>query len=162
GGKGMAGWEGGIHVPGGQDPVFRWPGVLPASTVIDEPKSLIDIYPTVVHLAGGILPQDRVINGQNLMPLLQGRAQRSEHEFLFHRGGSYLHAVQWHQKDGGAIWKAHYVIRVFHPLGAGACYDRGFCPCFGEGVTHHDPPLLFDLLRDPSEAKPLSADTEPL
>lgn len=55
GGKGMGGWEGGIRVPG----VFRWPGVLPAGTVIDEPTSLMDIYPTVVHLAGGILPQDR-------------------------------------------------------------------------------------------------------
>ncbi|NXE80945.1 ARSD Arylsulfatase, partial [Cochlearius cochlearius] len=158
GGKGMGGWEGGIRVPG----VFRWPGVLPAGAVIDEPTSLMDIYPTVVHLAGGILPQDRVIDGRNLMPLLQGRAQKSEHEFLFHYCGSYLHAVRWHQKDSGAIWKAHYVTPVFHPPGAGACYGKGICPCFGEGVTHHDPPLLFDLSRDPSEAKPLSADTEPL
>lgn len=55
GGKGMGGWEGGIRVPG----IFRWPGVLPADTVINEPTSLMDIYPTIVHLAGGILPQDR-------------------------------------------------------------------------------------------------------
>ncbi|NXD07525.1 ARSD Arylsulfatase, partial [Nothocercus nigrocapillus] len=55
GGKAMAGWEGGIRVPG----IFRWPGMLPANTVIDEPTSLMDIYPTVVHLAGGALPQDR-------------------------------------------------------------------------------------------------------
>ncbi|KAF1533478.1 Arylsulfatase D, partial [Eudyptes sclateri] len=158
GGKGMGGWEGGIRVPG----VFRWPGVLPSGTVIDEPTSLMDIYPTVVHLAGGILPQDRVIDGRNLVPLLRGRAQKSEHEFLFHYCGSYLHAVRWYQKDSGAIWKAHYVTPIFHPPGAGACYGKGICPCFGEGVTHHDPPLLFDLSRDPSEAKPLSADTEPL
>lgn len=62
----------------------------------------------------------------------------------------------------GAVWKAHYVTPIFSPPGAGACYDRGFCPCFGEGVTHHEPPLLFELSQDPSEAKPLSADTEPL
>ncbi|XP_008934799.1 PREDICTED: arylsulfatase D-like, partial [Merops nubicus] len=158
GGKGMGGWEGGIRVPG----VFRWPGVLPAGTVIDEPTSLMDIYPTVVHLAGGILPQDRVIDGRNLVPLLQGRAQKSEHEFLFHYCGAYLHAARWHQKDSGAIWKAHYVTPVFHPPGAGACYGKGICPCFGEGVTHHDPPLLFDLSRDPSEAQPVRAETEPL
>lgn len=36
------------------------------------------------------------------------------------------------------------------------------CPCSGEGVTHHDPPLLFDLSRDPSEARPLSPSSEPL
>ncbi|KAF1564073.1 Arylsulfatase D, partial [Eudyptes schlegeli] len=158
GGKAMGGWEGGIRVPG----IFRWPGVLPAGTVIDEPTSLMDIYPTVAHLAGGVLPQDRVVDGRDLMPLLRGTVEHSEHEFLFHYCGVHLHAVRWHQKDSGAIWKAHYVTPVFRPLGAGACYDRGFCPCFGEGVTHHDPPLLFDLSRDPSEAKPLSADTEPL
>ncbi|NWW88267.1 ARSD Arylsulfatase, partial [Rhynochetos jubatus] len=158
GGKGMGGWEGGIRVPG----VLRWPGVLPEGRVINEPTSLMDIYPTVVHLAGGILPQDRVIDGRNLVPLLQGRAQKSEHEFMFHYCGSYLHAVRWHHKDSGAIWKAHFVTPVFHPPGAGACYGKGICPCSGEGVTHHDPPLLFDLSRDPSEAKPLSADTEPL
>ncbi|XP_052520666.1 arylsulfatase H-like isoform X3 [Tympanuchus pallidicinctus] len=156
GGKAMGGWEGGIRVPG----IFRWPGVLPAGKVISEPTSLMDIYPTVVHLAGGVVPQDRVIDGRDLMPLLQGTVEHSEHKFLFHYCGTHLHAVRWHQKDSGAVWKAHYVTPNFRPLGAGACYDRGFCPCFGEGVTHHDPPLLFDLSRDPSESQPLSADTE--
>ena len=55
GGKGMAGWEGGIRVPG----IFRWPGVLPAGRVIHEPTSLMDVFPTVVQLAGGQVPQDR-------------------------------------------------------------------------------------------------------
>lgn len=59
GGKGMGGWEGGIRVPG----IVRWPGVLPAGTVIDEPTSLMDIYPTVVQLAGGTVPQDRYRGG---------------------------------------------------------------------------------------------------
>ena len=51
----MAGWEGGIRVPG----IFRWPGVLPAGHVIHEPTSLMDVFPTVVQLAGGQVPQDR-------------------------------------------------------------------------------------------------------
>lgn len=29
-------------------------------------------------------------------------------------------------------------------------------------MAHHDPPLLFDLSHDPSEAKPLSPHSEPL
>ncbi|KAL8190213.1 UNVERIFIED_CONTAM: hypothetical protein K2H54_043842 [Gekko kuhli] len=95
GGKAMGGWEGGIRVPG----LFTWPGMLPEGTVIDEPTSLMDIYPTLVHLAGGTVPQDRVIDGRNLMPLLQGSVQHSEHEFMFHYCGAYLHAVRWHQKE---------------------------------------------------------------
>ncbi|XP_019379902.1 PREDICTED: arylsulfatase D-like isoform X2 [Gavialis gangeticus] len=158
GGKAMGGWEGGIRVPG----IFRWPGMLPTDIVIDEPTSLMDIFPTVAHLAGGTVPQDRIIDGRDLMPLLQGRVQHSEHEFMFHYCGVHLHAVRWHQKDSGAIWKAHYVTPKFSPEGAGACYRIGICPCFGEGVTHHDPPLLFDLSQDPSEANLLSPGTEPL
>lgn len=53
----MGGWEGGIRVPG----IFRWPGMLPANTVVEEPTSLMDVYPTLAHLAGGPVPQDRYV-----------------------------------------------------------------------------------------------------
>uniref|UniRef100_A0A8C9G4M9 Uncharacterized protein n=1 Tax=Pavo cristatus TaxID=9049 RepID=A0A8C9G4M9_PAVCR len=104
----------------------------------------------------------RVIDGRTLLPLLQGIVQHSEHEFMFHYCGVVLHAVRWHQKDRGTIWKAHYATPLFQPEDSGACFERGICPCFGDGVTHHDPPLLFDLSQDPSEENPLSTDTEPL
>ncbi|XP_032186484.1 arylsulfatase D isoform X1 [Mustela erminea] len=157
GGKGMGGWEGGIRVPG----IFRWPGVLPAGRVIHEPTSLMDVFPTVVQLGGGHVPQDRVIDGRSLVPLLQGTAEHSAHEFLFHYCGKYLHAARWHEKDSGRLWKVHYMTPQFHPKGTGACYGRGVCPCSGDGVTQHSPPLLFDLSRDPSEAWPLAPSSEP-
>ncbi|XP_037367610.1 arylsulfatase H [Talpa occidentalis] len=157
GGKGMGGWEGGIRVPG----IFRWPTVLEAGKVIDEPTSLMDIYPTLSYVGGGILPLDRPIDGRNLMPLLEGRAPHSEHEFLFHYCGVYLHTARWHQKDCATVWKAHFMTPNFSPEGAGACYGSGMCPCSGD-VTFHDPPLLFDISRDPSEAHPLNPDDEAL
>lgn len=157
GGKGMAGWEGGIRVPG----IFRWPGVLPAGRVIHEPTSLMDIFPTVVHLAGGQVPQDRVVDGRDLLALLQGTARHSDHEFLMHYCESFLHAARWHQRDRGAVWKVHFTTPIFQPDGAGACYGQIVCPCSGNRVTHHAPPLLFDLSRDPSEAHALTPDTEP-
>ncbi|XP_066475278.1 arylsulfatase H-like [Tiliqua scincoides] len=158
GGKGMGGWEGGIRVPG----IVRWPGMVTANTVIDEPTSLMDIYPTVAHLAGASVPQDRVIDGKNLLALLQGAVQHSEHEFMFHYCGTYLHAVRWYQKESGALWKAHYVTPNFPSKEAGACYGKRLCPCSGGGVTYHNPPLLFDLSRDPLEANPLTPNSEPL
>lgn len=30
------------------------------------------------------------------MPLLEGKVERSEHEFMFHYCGIYLNAVRWH------------------------------------------------------------------
>ncbi|XP_066455987.1 arylsulfatase H-like isoform X1 [Eleutherodactylus coqui] len=157
GGKGMAGWEGGIRVPG----IVRWPGIIPSDVKIDEPTSLMDIYPTVVHLGGGELPKDRIIDGRNLMPLLTRETLHSEHVFLFHYCGTQLHAVRWHQKESGAIWKAHYVTPVFSPDGAVGCYDIIVCACEGDHVHHHDPPLLFELLADPSESKPLDSHVDP-
>ncbi|CAB1414605.1 unnamed protein product [Pleuronectes platessa] len=91
GGKAMGGWEGGIRVPG----IFRWPGRLAAGRVVDEPTSLMDLYPTLKYLAEDTQP-DRHLDGHNLMPLLEGRVKRSEHEFMFHYCGIYLHAVRWH------------------------------------------------------------------
>ncbi|XP_012585683.1 PREDICTED: arylsulfatase F [Condylura cristata] len=158
GGKGMGGWEGGIRVPG----IVRWPGKVAAGKVIDEPTSLMDILPTLAAVSGARVPQDRVIDGRNLMPLLQGHTQRSEHEFLFHYCGSYLHAARWHPRDSRAVWKVHYATPVFQPPGAQACYETYFCHCSKDVVTYHDPPLLFDLSRDPSESTPLRRDTEPL
>ncbi|XP_073523449.1 arylsulfatase D-like [Phyllobates terribilis] len=157
GGKGMAGWEGGIRVPG----IFRWPGVIPSNVKIDEPTSLMDIYPTVVFLGGGELPKDRIIDGRNLIPLLTKKTPHSEHEFLFHYCGTKLHAVRWHQKASGAIWKAHYMTPVFFPEGAVGCYNTKLCECEGDHVTYHDPPLLFELSADPSESNHLDPQIDP-
>nr|KAF6491747.1 hypothetical protein HJG59_001051 [Molossus molossus] len=157
GGKGMGGWEGGIRVPG----IFRWPGVLPAGREVHEPTSLMDVFPTVVRLGGGEVPQDRVIDGLDLLPLLRGTAPHAQHDVLLHYCESFLHAARWFQQDRGALWKVHFQTPAFHPEGAGACYGRAVCPCSGDTVTRHDPPLLFDLSRDPSEAHALTPDTEP-
>ncbi|XP_036788471.2 arylsulfatase L isoform X1 [Manis pentadactyla] len=158
GGKGMGGWEGGIRVPG----IVRWPGVLQAGRVIREPTSLMDVFPTVVQLGGGEVPQDRVVDGRDLLPLLLGTVQHSDHEFLFHYCENFLHAARWYQRDRGTVWKVHYETPVFQPDSAGACYGRAVCPCSGEQVAHHNPPLLFNLSRDPSEIHALTPDTEPL
>uniref|UniRef100_A0A670XY85 Sulfatase N-terminal domain-containing protein n=1 Tax=Pseudonaja textilis TaxID=8673 RepID=A0A670XY85_PSETE len=157
-GKGMGGWEGGIRVPG----IVRWPGKITPNTVLDEPTSLMDIYPTVAHLAGASVPQDRIIDGKNLVPLLLEEVRHSEHEFMFHYCGSYLHAVHWYQKESGALWKVHYVTPNFQPQEGGPCYGIKMCQCFGDEVTHHNPPLLFNLSRDLSETNRLSPTSEPL
>ncbi|XP_075054285.1 arylsulfatase H-like [Mixophyes fleayi] len=154
GGKGMGGLEGGIRVPG----ILRWPGVIPAKTVIDRPTSLMDIFTTVTKLGGGKLPQDRIIDGKDLMPLVQGLVPNSDHKFMFHYCDEYLHAVRWQQTSSDTIWKVHYYSHKFKPEGAGACYGSKLCGCSGDQVIYHVPPLLFNLSNDPSENNPLPSD----
>nr|XP_055070754.1 arylsulfatase D isoform X1 [Misgurnus anguillicaudatus] len=157
GGKAMGGWEGGIRVPG----IFHWPGRLTAGKEISEPTSLMDVYPTLVKLAGGEPPHDRILDGHDLMPLLEGQSNRSQHEFMFHYCGMYLNAVRWHPADSDSVFKVHYFTPNFSPPGAIGCYDIKICMCHRDYVTYHDPPLMFDLSRDPSESHLLTPDTEP-
>ena len=58
-------WEKANHVPF----IIVAPGVTQPGTVIDRPVSLLDIYPTLVELAG--LPKKNDLDGQSLVPLLR-------------------------------------------------------------------------------------------
>ncbi|KAM9320261.1 steryl-sulfatase [Gastrophryne carolinensis] len=150
-------WEGGIRVPG----IIRWPGFIKAGLVIDEPTSNMDIFPTIVQLSGSTIPQDRIIDGVDLMPLIQQRTVTSDHEFLFHYCNAYLNAVRWNQRNKTSIWKAFFFTPIFNPEDSEGCFHSHVCHCNGDFVKQHDPPLLFDLYRDPSEKKPLTPETEP-
>ncbi|XP_066475454.1 steryl-sulfatase isoform X2 [Tiliqua scincoides] len=149
-------WEGGIRVPG----LLSWPGVIEPDIHIDEPTSNMDIFPTIVKVAGAPLPKDRIIDGHDLMPLLQGITLQSKHEFLFHYCNAYLNAVRWHPRNSKSIWKVFFFTPNFSPEGSSGCYDSHVCFCHGNFITHHDPPLLFDLSTDPEEKNPLTPATE--
>ncbi len=90
GGKGSTD-EGGMRVPF----VARWPGQVPAGQVCSELASTIDILPTLVHLAGGRLPTDRIIDGKNIWPLLSGAdGAVSPHQAFFYYHTTQLQAVR--------------------------------------------------------------------
>ncbi|KPP65597.1 steryl-sulfatase-like [Scleropages formosus] len=151
-------WEGGIRVPA----IARWPGVIPANKQIDEPTSNMDLFPTVVKLVGAATPEDREIDGRDLMPLLLGQVERSEHEFMFHYCNAHLNAVRWHPANSTSIWKMFFFTPNFYPENSTGCFHTHICFCTKEYVTYHDPPLLFDLSKDPSESNPLNPENEPL
>lgn len=155
GGKAMS-FEGGIRVPG----IVRWPGRIPAGREVDEVTSNMDLFPTVVRLSGAEPPQDRQIDGHDLMDLLQGGTGTSKHEFLFHYCNAYLNAVRWKPRNSSSVWKAFFFTPNLSPGGRG-CFHTLLCFCTPDAVTFHDPPLLFDLSRDPSESTPLTPLTEP-
>ena len=61
-------FDGGFRVP----LVARWPGRIPAGTVAGVPAMGIDLFPTLLGLAGLGLPSDRQIDGTDIWPLLAG------------------------------------------------------------------------------------------
>jgi len=88
-GKGTA-FEGGVRVPF----VARWPGRIPAGTIVREPAMTIDVLPTIARLVGAP-PPDRPIDGLDISPLLLGEAgARSPHDALLFYYGTELRAVR--------------------------------------------------------------------
>jgi arylsulfatase A len=74
-------YEGGIRVP-----LFvRWPGRFPAGAVVDAPSHVVDLFPTLCGLIGAPPPDDRVLDGRSLLPLLEKGGGKSPHPYLFHQ-----------------------------------------------------------------------------
>jgi arylsulfatase A-like enzyme len=86
-------FEGGIRAPY----FMRWPGAIQAGSTYRAPVSHFDIFATAAAAAGAKLPGDRVYDGVNLIPYVQGRKLGRPHEALFWRTGPYqvVRAGDW-------------------------------------------------------------------
>lgn len=128
-----------------------WKDHLPQGLTINEPTNTFDIFATMTNLAGGSIPKDRIIDSKNILPLLKQEESISPHEFMFHYCGSAIHAVRYRPRSGYTTWKAHFVTTIWLP-GKQECERENIvCACFGDGVIHHDPPLLYNITNDPYE-----------
>jgi uncharacterized sulfatase len=65
-------FEGGIHVPY----FAKWPAQIAPGTQVDGPVHHFDMYATAVAAAGGTMPDDRKMDGVDLIPYATGQAQR--------------------------------------------------------------------------------------
>lgn len=96
--RGMKGssWEGGYRVP----MIARWPGRIPAGRTSDALGVTMDLFSTVLAAVGIPEPKDRVIDGRNLMPTLEGKAP-GPHETIVGQQGPRLATAR------DARWKLH-------------------------------------------------------
>ena len=78
-------FEGGIRVPF----FMQWPAKLAAGAVFDAPVTHLDVFATAAAAAGAALPDDRVIDGVNLLPYLAGESREPPRETLFWRQGHH-------------------------------------------------------------------------
>lgn len=91
-------WEGGQRLPC----IMRWPGIIPPNTRCDEIVASIDLFPTFAGLAGLQVPQDRIIDGRDIWPLMEGKPEAaSPHHAFFYYFKDDLEAVR------SGKWKLH-------------------------------------------------------
>ncbi len=127
-GKGFL-YEGGVRVP----LILRLPGRLPAGAESDAPSIGHDLFPTILAAAGVAPPSARALDGENLLPWLEGTQATPDERELF-----------WYYP--------HYSPQAKQP---GAALRRGRWKL----IEHYDPPgtELYDLEADPGETADASA-----
>ena len=99
-----------------------------------EPAINLDVFPTLLRLAGGEPPATPPIDGHDLLPLLRGEGG-SPHEAIFLFDGDRIAAVRSGRYK--LVVESKYITvlaRLGHP------------------ESYYHPGLLFDLERDPSES----------
>ncbi len=103
-GKGTT-FEGGVRMPC----IMRWPGKIPEGKINNEITCTMDLLPTIARLAGSSAPQDRVIDGRDIWPLMSGDtdAESPHKTFFYHRKGK-LQAVR------SGDWKLHFPHKYNH------------------------------------------------
>ncbi len=79
GGKGEL-YEGGIRIP----LVVTGPGVKNPGSTCDAPVSSIDLYPTLIELAGIRAPKQHTLDGVSLVPALAGAATLDRPRLFWH------------------------------------------------------------------------------
>ncbi len=126
-GTGYTTAEGAFRVP----MIAWWPGTVPAATTCEDLAATMDLLPTFARLAGGEAPQDRKIDGEDIRPLLLGKAgAKTPHEAYYYYYLDQLQAVR------SGPWK------LFLPLDE--CLRH---PHFKAGEKN-TPPLLFNVVED--------------
>ncbi|WP_417493264.1 sulfatase-like hydrolase/transferase [Maricaulis sp.] len=78
-------FEGGIRVP----MFLSWPSRIPAGSIADAPATHVDIFATAATAAGAPLPQDRTMDGVDLLPLIGADAASTAGRDLFWRSDRY-------------------------------------------------------------------------
>ena len=123
GGKGST-WEGGIRVP----TVIWGPGYI-KSGVVDDIGTSMDLFSTFSYLADVEIPNDRIIDGNNLSPVFESLS-KSPTEKFFYYWGAELMAVRYKS------YKLHLKLHE--------AYD-------GKPMKVLKTPFLYNLDTDPSE-----------
>ncbi len=105
--------EGGIRVP----MFMHWPGNVAADGVFDHPVLALDLYPTLVGLAGATIPAGKVLDGKDIWDNVQSgtnpHAGQIMHWLRHHGAGNEVAIrkddLKAYRKMGGK-WQIHNVV----------------------------------------------------
>lgn len=120
-GKGSL-YEGGVRVPF----IVRRPGVTKPGSSCSEPTIHVDVYPTLLELAGAPRPQ-QTLDGESLAPLFRDSAARLKRDAIFQHFPGYLGAGRgfWRTTPVSLVLSGDWKLMEFLEDGRLELYNLG-------------------------------------
>lgn len=107
-------WEGGIREPW----IVQWKGCIPAGRVVSTPVIQLDVLPTALAAAGIEAKPAWQLDGVNILPVLEGKADKLDRDTLYWRFGP-----QFAIRHGD--WKLVKAGKDMQPMLVNLTTDRG-------------------------------------
>jgi arylsulfatase A-like enzyme len=120
GGKGTL-YEGGIRVPY----IFRWPGRIKPGRTSETPIISVDLYPTLLELAGARREADQQLDGVSYLPVLTGKRETLDRDGLYWHFPGYLgfSGDSWRTKPVSVVRSDKWKLRENLEDGSVELYD---------------------------------------
>ena len=97
--------------------IARWPAVISPGGRCDQPAAHVDVYPTLLELAGASNSPDHVLDGVSLAPLFRAPSAGLEREAIYwHFPGyleSYIPEAVWRTTPVSTIRMGDYKLLEF-------------------------------------------------
>ncbi|MEM9837619.1 MAG: sulfatase-like hydrolase/transferase [Pseudomonadota bacterium] len=131
--------EGGMRVP----MIALWPGVIESGTEVSAIGIGADLLPTLTNMLSVPLPQDRMIDGKSLWPVLTGK-EKEVHEAIYY----------FHSRTGEPVAVRQGPFKYFGAMDEELTLAT--YPVAGGFQQKFRSPRLYDLSIDPLEAHSIS------
>lgn len=137
GGKGTL-YEGGLRVP----TAIRGPGIVAGETPV--PILSMDLYPTMLELAGLQPPNGHLLDGISIVPLLTGKTRSLERKNLFWHFPCYIGGGG----PGSAMRQGDWKVIEFFESKTYAVYNLGQDPWESQNLFTSEPEKSRQLIAD--------------
>jgi len=118
--------KGSLYEGGTRDPfIIRWPGRIRAGTLCDVPSIHVDVYPTLLEIAGAAAPENYVLDGESMLPVFEGRAENLKRDAIYQHFPGYLGAGEgtWRTTPVGLIQMGNWKLMEFFEDGRLELYN---------------------------------------